>query len=258
MFLTETALLAQGPHVRHGFFTRRWGVSSGIYQGLNIGYGSNDDRAAVIENRARVERALGAPKGSFTPLYQYHSAEVVYADHAWPQDEAPKADASVTDRPDVMLAIATADCAPILFADGDAGVIGAAHSGWKGAFGGVWRATVEAMEKLGARRERIAACVGPTIQRKSYEVGPEFVDRFVAADPANAAYFSPSERDGHGMFDLPGFLRDGMMTLELGSVSVMDRDTCAEEADFFSYRRATLRGEPDYGRQVSAIMLTEA
>ncbi len=257
VFLTDDGLSKSGANIRHGFFTRRGGVSTGIYEGLNTGFGSDDARDAIAENRARAERALGAPAGAFTPVFQYHSSDVAIADRAWSQAEAPKADASVTDRPGVMLAILTADCAPVLFADGEAGVIGAAHSGWKGAIGGIWRNTVEAMERLGAKRARITACVGPTIQQRSYEVGPEFRDRFIEAAPGNAVFFIPSERAGHHMFDLPGYLLAGIGTLGLASVSAMDRDTRTDEADFFSYRRTTLRSEPDYGRQVSAIMITD-
>lgn len=256
-FLTDPALSKSGPRVRHGFFTRRGGVSMGIYAGLNVGYGSDDDRSRVLENRGRAEGALGARPGALTPVYQVHGTDVAYADRSWPQAEAPKADASVTDRPGVMLAISTADCAPILFADGDAGVVGAAHAGWKGAIGGVWRETIAAMEKLGARRKRIAAAVGPTIQQMSYEVGPEFRDRFVAAAPENEDFFIPSDRPGHHRFDLPGYLYRSIGRLGLASLSVLPEDTCAQEEDFFSYRRATLRGEPDYGRQLSAIMITE-
>jgi len=252
-FLTAPPL-AELPGIRHGFFTRRGGVSGGIYESLNVGYGSDDDPGAVTRNRGRVTAALGLCADALHTVYQVHGCKVIHVDAPW--RDAPRCDAMVTNRPGIALGILTADCAPVLFADAEAGIVGAAHAGWKGALAGVVQATVGAMLALGARRGAIAAALGPTIARDSYEVGPEFPAPFLADDPDNEVFFAPSARDGHFMFDLPGYLSRILDRLGLGAVGVLAEDTCSDPERFFSYRRATLRGEPDYGRCVSAIALT--
>lgn len=244
---------AGGPAIRHGFFTRRGGVSSGLYAGLNVGIGSKDDRDSVTENRARVARWMGVAPDRLISPFQVHSADAIVVDAPF-AGERPRADGIVTDRPGLAVAVVTADCGPILFADAQAGVVGAAHAGWQGAFSGVLEATVEAMESLGARRSRIAAVLGPSISRANYEVGPEFVARFVAAHGTNATYFVPSIKPGHAMFDLNAYTVDRLAALGV-TAGLLDRCTYAEEDLFFSYRRTTHRKEPDYGRQISAIVL---
>ena len=241
--------------IRHAFFTRKGGHSSGIYAGRNTGLGSNDDQATVLANRTQVREALGA-RDLITP-YQHHSPDVVVAETAWPHDAPPKADAVVTRAPGLAIAINTADCTPVLFSDGDGSIIGAAHAGWKGAVTGVLEQTVATMEQLGARRNDIYVAIGPTISQANYEVGPEFRERFIAADEAHEQLFTPSDRDGHHMFDLPGFVRGQLVRLDVASVEDVALCTYADEDSFFSYRRTTHRGEPDYGRQLSAIVITE-
>lgn len=252
--LTLDALAAL-PGIRHGFFTRAGGVSEGIYASLNCGYGAKDEPERVTENRARAMARAGLPVDSLVTAYQVHSARAVRVERPWAREAAPQVDGMVTDRPGVTLGILTADCAPVLFADGAAGVIGGAHAGWRGAQGGVLAATVKAMTGLGAAPERIRAAVGPCIAQESYEVGPEFPAPFLEDDPGNAAFFRPARRDGHFLFDLPGYVVARLRALGLGAVHLLARDTCAEADRFFSYRRATLRGEPDYGRGLSAICL---
>lgn len=246
-------LTIQGLH--HGFFTRQGGVSTGLYGSLNGGLGSDDSADNVHENRRRMAEALGASPERFLSLYQIHSADVVTVTTPWPVHDRPKADAMVTQVEGVTLAIATADCGPVLFADMTAGVIGAAHAGWKGAFTGVLEATIEAMEKLGAKREHIAAVLGPTISQKAYEVGPEFKAQFLAADRDHEAFFTPGERPDKSLFDLPAFITHRMK--EAGVATFLDLALCtySDEARFFSYRRTTHRGEKDYGRLISAISL---
>lgn len=241
--------------VRHGFFTRVGGVSEGIYRGLNAGVGSDDAGDKVAENRARVAAWMGVAPDRLVTLYQIHSADALVVREAFGSPR-PKADAMVTDRPGIALGVLAADCGPVLFADGEAGVVGAAHAGWKGTFTGVLEATIEAMETLGAKRERISAVLGPSISAANYEVGPEFVARFIAADAANQAWFGPSPRTGHAMFDLNGYTVDRLARAGV-SAGTVGRCTYAEENLFFSYRRATHRQEPDYGRQISAIALEE-
>ena len=247
--------LSQADAVAHGFFTRRGGVSGGLYASLNVGFGSGDAPAHVAENRRRALAALGSPAAHLNTVYQCHGVDVAVADKTWAPADSPRADAIVTAQPGLAIGILTADCAPILLADAENRVIGAAHAGWRGALAGVVAAVVDAMEALGARRKSVRAAVGPTIAQASYEVGPEFPAPFLAQDSANARFFRPSERSGHHMFDLPGYVRRQLEIAELGQVDVLANDTCAEPADFFSYRRATLRGESDYGRGLSAIML---
>lgn len=242
---------AQG--VRHGYFTRIGGVSQGIYRGLNIGTGSADERAHVDENRRRVAEWMGVPASHLLTAYQIHSPDVIVAREPF-AGERPKADAIVTDRPGIAVGASTADCGPVLFADAGARVVGAAHAGWKGAFTGVLENTIAAMERLGARREAIVAVLGPSISPASYEVGPEFVERFTAADPANAAYFAASAKPGHALFDLNAYT---VARLRRAGVAAecLGRCTYAEEDLFYSYRRTTHRKEADYGRQISAIVL---
>jgi polyphenol oxidase len=242
--------------VRHGFFTRSGGVSGGLYDGLNVGMGSGDDRAAVIENRGRVAEWLGVDAGRLVTVHQVHSAEVVVVESPFAGDRQ-SADAMVTDRPGLALGILTADCGPVLLADGEAGVIGAAHAGWKGALDGIVENTVDAMERLGAERGRIAAVLGPSISQANYEVGPEFVDRFMQADPANEAFFVPSARPGHALFDLRGYTVDRLARAGVNAAATPGC-TYAQETEFFSYRRATHRNEPDYGRQISAIVMEKS
>lgn len=240
--------------VGHGFFTRQGGVSEGIYASLNCGPGSNDDPERVRENRRRAMSALGLPAEALVTLYQHHSPTVVTVEGPW-QDGPPKADAMVTRERGLALGILTADCVPVLFADGEAGVIGAAHAGWKGAIGGVAEATIGAMEALGARRGSLRCAIGPAIEQASYEVGPEFPERFLEQDPANRAFFSPSSRDGHFQFDLKGYVASRLAAAGVEALEISPADTRSEEERFFSYRRATLAGEPDYGRDLSAIFL---
>ncbi|MEN6542988.1 peptidoglycan editing factor PgeF [Parvibaculum sp.] len=242
-------------HIRHGFFTREGGVSEGIHASLNCGYGSDDDKQAVRENRARVARALDAEPNHLVTVHQIHSPNVVHATEAWEHGHAPQADAMVTDLPSVTLGILTADCAPVLFADSKARIVGAAHAGWKGAFTGVLDATVEAMIELGATREDIVAIIGPCISRDAYEVGPEFHARFIEAKASDDRFFTPSSRGGHFMFDLPSYAAARLEAAGVGAVASLGLCTYADERRFFSYRRTTHRGEPDYGRQISAIRL---
>lgn len=254
--LTSDAL-NDSSRIRHGFFTREGGVSKGIYASLNCGPGSNDDPADVAENRARVAKMVGAKPEALATLHQIHSPTVVTVDKPVALDQRPKADAMVTVRAGIALGISTADCAPVLFADRQAGVVGGAHAGWRGALGGVLEATIDAMATLGADRAAIAACVGPTIAKASYEVGPEFPTPFLDQDAANDRFFGPSERAGHFMFDLPGYVTARLTAAGIGAVEDLGRDTRSDEARFFSYRRTTLCGEPDYGRQLSVIMLAD-
>ena len=252
--ITASPLLSAIPGLRHAFFSREGGVSDGIYAGLNGGLGSNDDPAHVAENRRRMAEAMGVTSGHFLSLHQIHSPDVVVATGPWPTPERPRADALVTRTEGLAIGVTAADCGPILFVDPTARVIGAAHAGWKGALTGVLESTVAAMEKLGADRSGMLAAIGPLIRQHSYEVGGEFVERFLDADADNAAFFIPSVRDGHAMFDLAGFIR---MRLENAGVLMIDDvgiDTYSDER-FFSYRRSVHRKEPDYGRHVHAIVL---
>lgn len=243
------------PHIRHGFFTREGGVSKGIYASLNCGLGSNDDPDCVLENRARVAQELSVAPEKLLNLYQVHSPDVVEVDAPWETEARPKADALVTREPNIGLGILTADCAPVLFADAQARVIGAAHAGWKGAFHGVLEATLDKMEEIGAHREHITAAIGPCISRDAYEVGPEFRQTFVDATIDNEVWFTPSAKDGHFMFDLPAYVRLRLERANVGAVVSLGLCTYQDEKRFFSYRRTTHRGEPGYGRQISAIML---
>jgi len=253
----EAAALAGMPGISHGFFTRRGGVSAGIYAGLNTGLGSRDERQAVAVNRMRACDILGVPLEALATPHQIHSADAVAISAAWPQGAGPKADAVVTDRPGVAVGVGTADCAPILFADPEARIVAAAHAGWKGALTGIIEATLETMTSLGAEPERIIAVLGPAISGRSYEVGPEFIERFIDADPENQSWFADSTRPGHAYFDLPGYIVDRLEKSGAGRAINLDRCTYGNEELFFSYRRTTHRGEPDYGRLLSAIVIDE-
>ena len=255
--LIEAPELSACPRIRHAFFTRQGGASGGIYESLNGGVGSADDPAAVAENRARMAGALGVAPERLLSLYQIHSADVVLADAPWAPADRPKADAIVTRTPGLALAVASADCGPVLFADPEAGIVGAAHSGWKGAFTGVLGATVARMEELGAERGRIVAVLGPTIGPDAYEVGPEFVARFVEADVGHGRFFRPSGREGHSVFDLPAFILLRLQEAGVGTAASLGLCTYSDERRFYSYRRATHRDEPDYGRLLSAIVIAD-
>ena len=249
--------LSRLARIRHAFFTRSGGVSEGVYASLNGGIGSNDAPDKVKENRARMAAGLGVAPERFLTPYQIHSPDVVVADGTWTQETRPRADAVVTCEPKLAIGVSTADCGPLLFADAEAGVIGAAHAGWRGAFTGVIEATVAAMEKLGASRKRVVVALGPTIRQPNYEVGPEFVERFVAADMDNERFFAPSQREGHAMFDLTGYIADRVLRADVGGFEDVGHCTYADPERFYSYRRMTQRGEPDYGRHINAIALTD-
>ena len=251
--MMQSEALAGLEGVAHAFLGREGGVSTGLYAGLNCGFGSRDDRQAVAENRRRALAAVGAER--LAVLHQAHSAEAA-ALRAPPR--SLRADGMATDRPGLALGILTADCAPVLFADAQAGVVGAAHAGWRGALAGVLEATLERMEGLGAAAGRIAAAVGPCIAQASYEVGAEFRERFEAADAENARWFVPAARPGHFRFDLSGYAAARLARAGLASVEALPADSCAEADRFFSHRRARLQGETDYGRQLSLILLQEA
>jgi YfiH family protein len=243
--------------IRHAFFTREGGISEGIYATLNGGVGSSDLPERVRENRARMASALGVAPDRLLSAYQIHSPTVAVAEKPWPASERPRADAIVTRTPSLAIGISTADCGPVLFADRHARVIGAAHAGWKGALSGVLEATIAAMEKLGAQRARIVAALGPLIRQPNYEVGPEFVQRFEAADAENGRFFAPTARAGHALFDLAGFIAARLERAGVGQFEDLGRCTYAEPDCFFSYRRTTHRGEPDYGRHINAIVLAD-
>jgi YfiH family protein len=241
------------PNIRHAFFTREGGVSQGIYASLNAGQGSKDDPACVAENRQRMATALEAT--ALVTAYQIHSATAVIATKPWTREEAPRADAVVTRTPNLAVGVTVADCGPVLFADEKARVIGAAHAGWRGALDGVIEAAVSKMEELGARRERICAAIGPLIRQPSYEVGSEFMARFLDADASLKIFFTPAARNGHAMFDLPGFIATRLKQARIGKVHDLGFDTYADEKRYFSFRRSTHKGEPDYGRMIAAISL---
>ena len=255
--MLQAASLSKLARIRHAFFTRSGGVSQGVYASLNGGVGSNDAPDKVAENRARMAAALGVPPDRLLTAYQIHSPDVVVADRPWTRENRPRADAIVTRTPALAIGISTADCGPLLLADAEAGVIGAAHAGWRGARTGVIEAAIAAMEQLGAERSRIAAALGPTIRQPNYEVGPEFVARFLAADADNARFFAPSDRAGHAMFDLAGYIADRLQRAGIGKFEDLGLCTYAEPARFFSYRRTTKLGEADYGRHINAIALID-
>jgi YfiH family protein len=242
--------------IRHAFFTRQGGVSGGIYASLNGGVGSQDEKQRVAENRARMARALSVAPERFVTAYQIHSPDVVVADTPWDADSRPKADAIVTRVEGLAIGVSTADCGPVLFADEQARVIGAAHAGWRGAFHGVLESTIAAMEKLGADRARIVAAMGPMIRQQNYEVGEEFRTQFLAADESHDRFFAPGRRDGHAQFDLAGFIATQLARSGVGRIEDLGLCTYDDPLRFYSYRRSQHCQEPDYGRHVNAIALT--
>lgn len=254
--MIHASSLSRLPGIRHAFFTRQGGVSEGIYESLNAGVGSQDVPERVAENRARMAAALGVGPDRLLTAYQIHSPEVVVADAPWPADRRPRADAVVTRVPGLAVGVSTADCGPVLLADAEAGVIGAAHAGWRGALGGVVEATIGAMETLGAERGRMAVALGPMIRQPNYEVGPDMIEAFLRADPDNGRFFVGSEHGRH-RFDLPGYITARLQRAGVTQVEDLGRCTYADEALFYSYRRATHRRETDYGRHVNAIVLTD-
>lgn len=253
--MIEAATLAL-PGVRHAFFTRQGGVSSGLYESLNGGVGSHDSAANVGENRARMAFALGTEPGHLLTAFQIHSPQVVVAESPWTLDARPRADGIVTRAAGFAIGVSTADCGPILLADPQARVIGAAHAGWRGALAGIVEATVDAMERLGARRDRIHAALGPMIRQANYEVGPDLIARFDAEDSGSARFFEAAGRAGHALFDLAGYIGLRLRRAGVGQMQDIGLCTYADPARFFSFRRATHRAETDYGRHINAIILS--
>jgi YfiH family protein len=243
------------PGLRHGFLTRQGGVSEGLYSSLNCGLGSGDDPAKVAENRRRALAKLELNGAELVTAYQVHSAKAIVVERPWAQEDRPQVDGLVTRVPGLALGVLTADCVPVLLADSQASVIGTAHAGWHGALDGVLESTVEAMEGLGAARERLVAGIGPAIAQRSYEVGPDYPAPFLAEDHDNQDLFCPSRRQGDFHFDLKGYVARRLARLGLALVQALPCDTCAEDRRFFSYRRSCLRGETDYGRGLSIICL---
>jgi polyphenol oxidase len=252
MFCASTLESCDG--IRHGFFTRQGGVSKGMYGSLNCGLGSRDDAESVRQNRALVAETLGVPAGRLLTLYQIHSARAVIVDKPW-NGEAAEADALVTRTPGLAIGTLTADCAPILLCDPQARVIAAAHAGWRGALSGIAEATMAVMEELGAKRERVVAVIGPSISQRAYEVGSDYVDRFLAEEPASETFFMTDESSGEPHFDLSGYVAERLSRAGVGSVSDLGLCTYCDETRLFSYRRSQHHGEEDYGRQISAIVL---
>jgi YfiH family protein len=255
--MIKLSVLDSHSAVRHAFFTREGGVSDGIYSSLNCGFGSGDDQDRVERNRAIAASRLGLPADRLVSCHQVHGTATIKVERPWRRQDNPRADGMVSAVPGIALGVLAADCAPVLFADPEAQVIGAAHGGWRGALSGVMEATVEAMTALGARAERVRAGIGPCIGQPSYEVGPEFAARFAAEDASSARFFRPALRPGHFLFDLPGYIAHRLSRLGLAEIERTPHDTAAEEALFFSYRRACRRGETDYGRGLAAIALAE-
>jgi len=253
--MLKARALSDLPGIHHAFFTREGGVSNGLYASLNGGVGSDDRPVNVAENRARMAAALSVVPERLITAYQIHSPEVVVAEMPWSESERPRADGIVTRVAGLAIGISTADCGPVLFADSEARIIGAAHAGWRGALTGVLEATLAAMEKLGAKRARIVAALGPTISQPNYEVGSDLVDRFLAADRDNMHFFAPADRAGHAQFNLPGYIATRLKRADVSEVEDLGYCTYADPARFFSYRRATHRAEPDYVRHVNAIAL---
>lgn len=242
--------------IRHGFFTREDGVSQGLYASLNCGFGSNDETSAVAENRSRVARHLSAREGLVVTPYQVHSADAVIIDKAVAVSDLPRADAVVTRTPGLAIGVLTADCTPVLFADAEAGVVAAAHAGWRGAVSGVIAATIAKMEEIGAQRSRIIAAIGPCIHQESYEVGDDFKANLIAMDAGNSRFFMTPSGEPRPRFDLPGYVGSRLAACGIGGVSLASQCTYTGESKFYSYRRSTHRSEPDYGRQISAILVT--
>jgi polyphenol oxidase len=241
--------------IRHAFFTRNGGVSDGLFASLNGGLGSGDHAGRVAENRARMAAALAVEPHCLVTAYQSHSPQVVVAQMPWPPDARPRADAIVTCTPGLAIGVTTADCGPILLADRQNRVIGAAHAGWRGALGGIVEATVAAMEQLGADRSRIRAALGPMIRQDNYEVGPDLIARFAAEDSSSDRFFLPAPRNGHALFDLAAYIGARLKKAGIGQIEDLGLCTYADPARFFSFRRSTHRAEADYGRHVNAIAL---
>lgn len=255
MMPLQSPLLSNSKLIAHGFFGRRGGVSEGVFASLNCGFGSADQPSHVQANRSHVAEWLGTDFEHLLTVYQVHSAEVVHVTGAWKREESPRADGMVTNVPGIALGVLAADCAPVLFADAEAGVIGSAHAGWQGAFKGVVEAVVAQMISLGAERNRIRACIGPCISQANYEVGPEFHERFQMVGGLNDRYFVRSAREGHWMFDLPGYVLQRLSSAGVGRVQSLGACTYENEGEYFSFRRTTHRQEVEYGRNISAIML---
>ena len=253
--MIQSPRLSSLRRVRHAFFTRQGGVSAGVYASLNGGQGSKDDAACVSENRRRMAATLGAADGALLTAFQIHSPSAVVAMGPWARADAPRADAITSKIPGLVIGVTVADCGPILLADDEAGVVGAAHAGWRGALDGVIEGVVLKMEELGATRGSVVAAIGPLIRQSNYEVGPEFVSRFREADKGFLRFFAPSTRDGHSLFDLPGFIAMRLQAARVGAIDDLGLDTYADEKRFFSYRRTTHQGEADYGRLIAAITL---
>ena len=244
-------------NITHGFFTRLNGVSKGIYQGLNVGLGSNDDRNLIMENRWLSMRAMNADICDLRVVHQIHSNKIITLDGKFDMENPPKADGMVTKEKGVVLGVLTADCTPILFADPVAGVIGAAHAGWQGALGGIGEKTIDAMEAIGAKKENITAAIGPSIGKESYEVGTEFRNKFLESDANNYQFFETTKRPSHYMFDIGGYNKHQISMLDLANIDCIEYDTCANQDMFFSYRRSCKNNQPDYGRQLSAIKIDD-
>jgi YfiH family protein len=252
MFCASTLESCDG--IRHGFFTRQGGVSKGVYGSLNCGLGSRDDAENVRQNRALVAETLGVPPERLLTLYQIHSATTVIVDKPW-NGTVSEADALVTRTPGLAIGALTADCAPVLFCDPEARVIAAAHAGWRGALLGILEATVASMEELGAKPERMVAVIGPTISQRAYEVGTDYVERFLAEEPSSSPFFVTDDSSGEPHFDLAGYVAERLTRAGVGTVSDLGLCTYCDETRLFSYRRSQHHGEDDYGRQISAIVL---
>ncbi len=253
----EAPSLSGLPGIRHAFFTRQGGVSTGVYGTLNGGHGSNDAPEAVRENRARMAQSLGLQPEHLLACWQVHSPDVILATTPWKRENAPKADAIVTTVPGLGAGISMADCGPVLFADAEARVVGAAHAGWRGAFGGVLASTVAQMEAQGAQRQNIRAVIGPLIRQPNYEVSDDFRARFLMEDTGFARFFAETEKPGHALFDLPGFIAFRLEQAAVGFIEDLGLDTYSNPDLFYSYRRMTHQGETDYGRLIAAITLTD-
>ena len=250
----QAAALADS-NIIHGFFTKNGGVSGGIYSSLNTGLGSKDQHTLILENRRRVAENMQVPEKNLLTVNQIHSTEVVEVQECWSVDAAPQADGLVTNKPGIALAICTADCGPVLFADKINGIIGATHAGWRGAINGILEHTISIMESLGAKRTQITASLGPTISANAYEVGSEFVEQFLTQTPANETFFQPATKPNHSMFDLPAYIVNQLNHAGIGTVSNIDQCTYSHPETFYSYRRMLHNNEQDYGRLMSAIAI---
>lgn len=253
----QSSLFKNNPRIRHGFFTKKGGCSSGIYHSLNCGPGSNDDTENIIENRRRVLSFLDPQAEHLCGLYQIHSNRVVLLEYPWSANEQPQADSIVTRQKNIALGILTADCAPVFFADLENGVIAAAHAGWQGALNGIIQNTINVMCEQGAEKSSIKAAIGPCIAQQNYQVGSDFLENFSKKDKNYNCYFIEDSIPGKYLFDLKRFVTDQMVNCSIDSVDRLTNDTYADADTFYSYRRTTHRNEPDYGRQISCIMLSE-